>query len=451
VVPKGEVVSIVLETRTVEFEPNWRGIPFSVTYAFLDDEPSPAELLAVIDDHGLDDRLRVIAPDLLGWSAVFNPLFFDAVCRSGGIGADIALQRRVELSRPDVTHDELVLSWMQSVVFLAAVTLSAAIIQRRYSPGTIASKYDRLWQTGVVAEGGDRSHGALTRLGDLRLHERVRALAADTELDDISRLLQIRRLFEEIVAVLSKDVPSTVVAMSPAPLPAVLGNRFAFVDKLRAEVAGLEALVVYGSSVASEEFADYDLVMVVDDAERALRGLAGASPTWCGKELNIGVYDRDELFMMQLLSGDNLSTYGICLYGDLEVPLRQEQPLLERNFSFGMVRLRQQIGMLGSVVANPYPQVGDDRRNLYDYFVKVPTNVARGTFGVIGRHLDKPAVLEWMADRCGFDTADARAQVAAGEPALALARSAVGSMNVLRELNREFNVIRRPASAHEEA
>jgi hypothetical protein len=436
----GEGASIVGDLRTVTFPPNWRGTPFAITYAFLASEPTPNGLYNVVAGHRGDSRIRVVSPDLLGWSAVFNPAFFGSVVHAGGIGGDIARHHRVELTRPGVTSEELTLGWIQSVAFLASVTLSAAIIQRRFSPGTIASKYDRLWQVGRAST-HNHSHSDIEALRPLQLCDEVQQLAADGELDSVSRLLRIRQLFEQVVCVLARNVSATTVRMSPGKLSTELTERFGFVDELRKSVPRIEAIVVYGSSVSSEEFADYDLVVVVEDAERALRSLAGSSPTWRGKELNIGVYDRQELWAMQLLSGDNLSTYGVCLAGEVDLPDRNERTLFERNFSFGMVRLRQQIGMIDAVSRNPFPDDGDDRKSLYDYFVKVPANVVRGTFGGAGEQLDKQTASDWLKTECGFDSADARA-VAVSDPALALARSAVASMSVLRKLNERFEIVR---------
>ena len=99
-----------------------------------------------------------------------------------------------------------------------------------------------------------------------------------------------------------------------------LDGRFGFSEELSRKIGhGLKAIVVYGSSVSSEHFADIDAVVIIDDPESALLKLAGTSLTWLGKELNLGIYSPSEFLLMQRLSGDNLSDYGLCIYGELEV------------------------------------------------------------------------------------------------------------------------------------
>src|SRR5262249_11157523 len=158
-------------------------------------------------------------------------------------------------------------------------------------------------------------------------------------------------------------------------------DRFGFMDSLLKECGStVRAVIAYGSSIASATFADYDLIVVSDQPETVLRRLAGRSPVWGGKELNIGVYSPNELIIMQRLSGDNLAGYGICLWGEAAVVQKPLDLLLARNFSFGVIRQRQQLGMLSRTL-EPIVTTNDDLRNLYDYFVKIPANVAKGTFG----------------------------------------------------------------------
>ena len=59
--------------------------------------------------------------------------------------------------------------WLQSVVFLAAVTLSAAIVQGRWSRGTIESKFDRLWQAGDLGCASPRDERSSFESGDSQI------------------------------------------------------------------------------------------------------------------------------------------------------------------------------------------------------------------------------------------------------------------------------------------
>ena len=199
-------------------------------------------------------------------------------------------------------------------------------------------------------------------------------------------------------------------------------NRFGFLESLRDSCGrGLDAVIAYGSSVSSESFADYDLLVVAEDAEEVLNRLAGKSPKWCNKEINIGVYSPAELVVMQRLSGDNLMDYGICLWGSAPVVRKALRSLLIRNFSFGILRQRQQLGMLSRNMGDPLPHDGDDRKNLNDYFVKIPANVAKGTLGALGERWPKERVQGWMMAEIGFDTLDEQAKARAGNPVAALA------------------------------
>ncbi|MFF5790608.1 hypothetical protein ACFY5D_01025 [Paeniglutamicibacter sp. NPDC012692] len=155
----------------------------------------------------------------------------------------------------------------------------------------------------------------------------------------------------------------------------------------------------------------------------------------------MGVYSADELWRMQCLSGDNLADYRLCIYGETRVPAKTPTDLLMRNLSFGIVRQRQQLGMIGAALAD-LPRPGDDRQNLYGYFTKIPANIAKGTFGAMNQRLTKEEVHEWIESLCGFRTAHMQQLATDGDPGLALAESAVATGAVLRALNDKFKVVR---------
>jgi hypothetical protein len=432
---------VVADVCLVERAPTWRREPLTLSYVFLNVEPSGQELVDVYrwaSEEGLANP-RVISPFTLGWSAVFNPRFHRAVSRYPltrlrvDDTADVVLPTGSRLN----TAGSLTRFWLESVVFLAGVTLSAAIVQSRWSAGTLASKYDRLWQVGRLAQLGE-----LPGIAADQLLDQVLDLVDDSAITDLERLLTIRRLFEAVVSRLGTEVSAEPALLHPKPMASTLAARFGFVDGLK-DVLGsaLRCVVVYGSSVSSEDFADYDLVVVSDRPEDCLRSLAGTSPTWRGKELNMSVYSPRELWDMQRLSGDNLADYGVCLYGEVEVPCKPVAELLIRNLSFGVVRQRQQLGMIGPALSDEAREPGDDRRNLYEYFVKIPANVAKGTFGAARHRLPKEVVHEWLRLNCGFDTTRMQELARTGNAAAALADSAVATASVLRVLNDQFDVV----------
>jgi hypothetical protein len=378
---------------------------------------------------------RVITPSMLRWSSLFNPRFFNAVMAdpifTHGREAHLLAWAFPELDTIDLTR-----FWLQSVLFLAGVTLSAAVVQSRYSTGTIGSKFDRLWEAGALAE-----VGAVDELRSLALQDAVRSLVASSSDGNVDRLLAIRRLYMSSLACLATE-DGDLVSMTARHPPSEMADRFAFVDELRAECgSSLRAVIVYGSSISSEEFADYDVLLIADNAEAVLRRFATRSPAWRGKELNLGVYTPGELIVMQQLSGDNLAEYGLCIWGEATVVRKRVQLLLARNFSFAVIRQRQQLGMLSRAIVDPLPADGDDRRNLHDYFVKIPANVAKGTFGALGSRRSKEAIHEWLWATVGYDVNSVQARARAGDAVRSLAHAVIASGDVLAQLNAHVGLV----------
>ena len=190
----------------------------------------------------------------------------------------------------------------------------------------------------------------------------------------------------ELVATLADGVIAERVITSAAQV--VNEGRFGFASWLAEWLPGLTGVIVYGSSLTGLDYADIDAVLVVEDAEIVLRILENRRPEWGGKELNVGVYTEAELWRMQLLSGDNLADYGLCVLGEVPLPQKHVGALLARNLSFGIVRQRQQLGMLSRAFSDQGPE-SNDRSNLHHYFVKIPANIAKGTFGRRRKTQDK--------------------------------------------------------------
>lgn len=431
------VPAAVREVMAVDRPPTWRGTPFRVTYIYTDREVSGAELLG-IHTWAAEEHLenpRVISPFSLQWASVFHPRFYQASVRSG-----ISAGSPMAPTQGQFGDGALQRLWLESVMFLASVTLSAAVVQSRYSSGTLGSKYDRLWQAGRYA-----SMGLIPGVSGQTLTDEVNAMAHSSDIADLDRLLGIRRCFEEIINHLDGPGTVTEVRLSHGEVPLELRPRFAFMNDLKERLGPeLECVVVYGSSVNSQNFADYDLVLVVKHPETVLRKLHGTSPSFAGKELNVGIYSAQELWRMQCLSGDNLASYGLCIYGEARVPAKSTPDLMMRNLSFGMVRQRQQLGMVGAALAHQ-PDSGDDLHNLFEYFVKIPANIAKGTFGAMDHKLTKNQVHEWLESVCGFRTPEMQRLVGEGDPGLALAESAVATGAALRALNERFSVVRQQA------
>lgn len=431
--------SIVQSVHPVEHPATWRGEPFALHFILLRSEPSGEELLAVYRWAKVQGwtHTRAISPQTLVWSSLFQPRFFEAINRELGVrGMRLACRNgSTALSILLDNSRERVRFWLQSVIFLASVTLSAAIVQGRWSRGTLASKFDRLWMAGKLARAG-----VVPELLDLSICEQVLTLAANSDSPSIERLLSLRKLFNSVIKKLTADVSVRRVHMRSLPHSDKRLARFGFVPMLLEKLPTLQAVIVYGSSVSSAEFADYDAILVVDDPVHSLRCLENTHPQWAGKELNLGIYSPGELWLMQLLSGDNLADYGLCVYGEAVLPDKKVELLLVRNLSFGMVRQRQQLGMIGHALDGSTGD-GDDRRNLYHYFVKIPANIAKGTFGAAGRRRTKEEIHRWLDLHCGFDTVGEQGRAVANGAAAALSNSAVATGAALRCLNEELHIV----------
>lgn len=424
--------SEVLRISFAHRPPTWRGSPLEMAYIVVGAGLSGNRMHEIYTwamANGLPNP-RVVSPFLLELSKVFNPLFYNAISRKE------KAKTRISGYCCYLLLDSIIARLrfrLQSMLFLSAVTMSAAIIQSRWSKGTIESKYDKLWQAGQFAE-----EGVTPELRALDLKAHTTLLAQNRRITDLNRLIAVREMFEEAIRRLTSSLTSPNRIMV-ADRDMARSDKFGFVDALRTSVPTLQAIVIYGSSISSEHFADYDLMLICKRPIDALVSLAGTSPSWNGKELNIGIYSPEEFRNMQLLSGDNLSDYGVCLFGELNVPHKPIAELLARNMSFGAVRHRQQLGMIAASLAPPESDV-DDRRNLYAYFVKIPSNIVKGTYGAVGNRISKETVHSWLREHCDFDTEFQQNQAVIGHYGPALAAAAVGTERALAALNDELGI-----------
>lgn len=427
-------IDIELNIRVIERPLTWRKEPYILSYLLVGREVSPEELVILLRWATVLQlpNPRVITPELIRWSSLFHPRFFMSVYRDSPVS--VTPMQWVENSLPN-DFQSLSRLWLQSVLFLSGVTLSAAVVQQRYSVGTIESKLDRLWDAGTFA-----AMGLAPELEPLKLHDQINALAANHS-DELARLLQLREIFMQTLKLIAPSIGTREMMRQilPTRYP---DRRFEFVEELLPKLSwGLRAVIVYGSSVLSDQFADIDALVIVNDPVAVLKQMAGSKPMWLGKELNLGIYSPDELIMMQYLSGDNLFDYGVCIWGEAEVVRKPIANLLARNFSFGVVRQRQQFGMLTREIT-AQDTVDSDRQNLYEYFVKIPANVAKGTLSAVGNHLPKEQIHGWLSSIIGFDTLASQKQVMKGNVVSALAASTCATGQVLSALNTQLNVVR---------
>lgn len=430
---------------TAYMPPRWTGdTPGQYSYLFLNQELDLAEF------RGLYPRLiqegwvnpRVFSPIALEMASLYHPLFFYAVVHRASAAMPAPLHRYLNNVHALHLTQEVSNSasspvhfWLQSVVFLAGVTLSAAIIQNRWSSGTLLSKFARLWQAGCVGR-----HGLVSSIDGIGLCEHVERLVK-TPMHPLECFLELKEIFAQAVTCLARGVSATMTTLTPASLTREQQARFGFVSDLRQQIgSNLLVVLVYGSSVNSQAFADYDLILVVRDAGKVLRQLAGSHPSYQGRELNIGVYQEQDFWNYQLLSGDNLTDHALCLHGEVVVPIKSRHDLVARNFSFGFVRMRQLLGMAAFAANHVLQEPGDDKRNLYEYFVKIPLNVIRGLQGAIGDPMPKEAVHGWCQSVLGYDVARETELCRQGKASEAIAAAAWATQQVMVEYNRQLHV-----------
>jgi hypothetical protein len=421
----------------VRMPPDWRGGPgplFSV--ALFDGALSAEELTAVLAEAqrlGLPNP-RALSRPVVELASLCHPLLH---ARIAGSRAAPARLRTVEPAvRPESERQPASLEYyIQSLLFLAGCTLTPAIVQGRFSAGTIQSKLMRLWQTAHYAQRFD-----LAGLRELSLDRFV----ADTDAagaPSIEALVAIKRVYGRALSALAGGTAAAPLLLRAERLGAAERERFGFVRDLRRELgANLECAIAYGSSVTSAEFADYDVLLVTHDSGEALRALAGRRPRHQGKEVNLGVYGRSEFAAFQTASGDNLDGAALCIHGEAEVPIKPVPDLLVRNVSFGFIRLRQLLGLCGSLAREPARPVDPGDASLYEYFMKIPMHVMKGIRAAVGEPVAKEVVNEWTTRALGYDIDRQLALLRTGRLVEAAARACCATEAMLLRLGSDYGI-----------
>lgn len=395
----------------LEMPPSWRGSkPGYVTFVFTEHTPSRQLYrdFYALCVRGHVPNPRLITRETLEYASLFHPLFFRAVTRMADDNTPFGKWLQSVQAYTGLLQCENVCVmgtphfWLQSTLFLAGVTLSAAIVQSRWSEGTVVSKLDHLWRAGIVAE-----NNGMEALHALDLCGKVRQFAQALPECDESLIMKIKHTYSQALAAVAEGFACRYVPLEAQPLSPELQQRFGFVDMLKDKLGGnLQCVIVYGSSVQSSQYDDYDLILVVKDEEDALRRFTATSPCYNGRDLNMSIFSEEHFRIYQSMSGDNLPDHGICVYGKTMVPIKEAGDLMMRNYSFGFVRLRQLLGMAAYAASQRIEADDDDKTNLFNYFIKISLNVVRGIRGVTGESLKKEDVIEWMAHTLGYDIAE---------------------------------------------
>jgi hypothetical protein len=434
--------------QVVVMPPTWKEQePVRFTFVLYEEELSREELHRFFELSaalGLPNA-RPISRKLLELASIFHPLLYLSFtsgrgrARAEGELADFIDRLnpyRLKADLDSALSGASTLYFTQSLLFLAGCTLSAAVIQKRFSEGTIDSKLNRLWQ---AAQYGERFGYAKFRA--LNVEGFVIECSQNAGVDPVAQLIEIKKTYGRALVSLFDGLSIERCAVGREALSTADKDRFGFVDDLRERLgANLQCVLVYGSSVTSLDFADYDLVVVVKDSGRALRRLAGANPAYKGKDINLSVYDMEDFIAFQSMSGDNLNHNARCLYGEAEIPIKPDRDLMVRNFSFAFIRLRQLLGMAGFLARQKTHGGLQDQTNLYEYFVKIPMHIMKGVRSVAREPISKEYINAWTAAELGYDLKDQMALLRARRFTEAIANAYLATHGVISHLNERYQI-----------
>lgn len=427
--------------QVVQVPPGWRNDFFTpYTFVFVNQD-LPAEIYASFFKYCAAHKLantRLFTPGVVKYASVLHPSFYHSItrCSAARSGQFAGLFENTGELRPNQAgyygkDVSAVMFRLQSVAFLAGVTLSAAIIQNRWSAGTIESKLDRLWQIGEAAS----QHG-MWELMSLGIQDFVLQCAATYREKPLLTLKRLKSFYAKVLKVMVQDIPCEERLMRASPLSP--GGKFGFMNDLMALLgSNMKSVVLYGSAVNSKEFSDYDLLIVVENLDEAMQVLAGKSPVYQGLELNISLFSADEFWTYQLASGDNLSDHAVCLFGELTVPYKSFDDLVLRNFSFGFVRLRQLIGMAAQI---GFQEDAEDKRNLLDYFIKIPLNVYKGIQGCYNAVATNEEIKEWSKNELGFNVDKNKEISRQGFNTEAISAAACATLQVMQWFDAKYSI-----------
>ncbi|HJU12432.1 MAG TPA: hypothetical protein VJ728_16230 [Candidatus Binataceae bacterium] len=386
---------------------------------------------------------RPVSPELVSLASLFHPLLFLAFVsarqdESSGHGVFGTTLKACRLTRGLSPSGQYggARYYLQSLLFLAGCTLSAAVIQNRFSFGTIESKLNRLWQACLYARRFKRIN-----LSTSGIEAFVRACGSDILSDPRQRLIDIKQQYGHTLSSLGEDLEFDTVAIAREPLYGVDKKRFGFIDLLSEQLLGnLQCVLVYGSSVTSVRFADYDVILVVRDSRSALMRLMGSSPRYADKDINLSVYGVDDFFAFQAVSGDNLNHNARCVYGQTCIPIKSQTALAVRNFSFAFIRLRQLLGMAGFLAQHGRHFARQSHHHLYEYFVKIPMHIVKGVNSVWGKPVSKEVINTSIREELDYGIDEQMELIESGRECEAIANAYLTTLAVIGQLNERFNV-----------
>lgn len=433
--------------QLVKMPPTWKEEePACFTFVIFEQELSREQLHLFFE---MSVKLGLLNPRpisrrLLELASLFHPLFYSSFKeRRGQVGQDGPLRAFADRLTPyslkpgtdSAVNCASISFYLQSVLFLAGCTLSAAVVQNRFSLGTIESKLNRLWQAAQYAKRFDYS-----KLNALDLEKFVVGASA-LDGKPVAKLIEIKRAYGKALVALSDSALFELHTVAQEDLSDADSVRFGFVQDLRQMLGkNLQCILVYGSSVTSADFHDFDLIVVVKDSALALDKLTGVNPSYRGKEINLSIYDSHDFIAFQTMSGDNLNHNARCIFGEAEIPIKPPAHLMLRNFSFAYIRLRQLLGMAGYLALQKMHGGLQDQTNLYQYFVKIPMHIMKGVLSVAYEPIAKERINAFTVKELGYDLDEQSALLNAGRFAEAVSNAYLATQGVITHLNDRYGL-----------
>lgn len=433
--------------QVVVMPPTWRPQDLrTFTFVVYEAELTRAQLHRFFEiSVGLGiENPRPVSRRLLELASVLHPLFFTSFKNRCGLDvthgplddfSDRLSPYRLTDTDALTVNCSPIQFYLQSLLFLAGCTLSAAVVQNRFSLGTIESKLNRLWQAAQYAK-----RFGFEGLAALQLDEFVLECAKN-EIEPVPQLIQIKKMYGRSMASMYDTQAVELKTVSRENLSHDDRVRFGFIDDLKQMIGpNLCCVLVYGSSVTSIDFHDFDLVLVVKDETSVLQRLAGRSPSYRDKEINLSIYGLDEFTPMQAMSGDNLNHNARCLYGETQIPIKSPYDLMLRNFSFAFIRLRQLLGMAGYLAKRKTHGGLQNAANLYEYFVKIPMHIMKGVRSVAHEPISKEYINSWTSEALGYDLNEQLLLLNQGRVSEAISNAYLATHDVMSHLNKRYEV-----------
>jgi hypothetical protein len=435
--------------QVVVMPPTWRPNDLRLfTFVIFEEElarPQLHRFFEVSIGLGIENP-RPVSRRLLELASILHPLFFSSFKKRCGLdvvhGPLDDFSDRLSVCRLTATESlsvncSPIQFYLQSLLFLAGCTLSAAVVQSRFSLGTIESKLNRLWQAAQYAK-----RFGYMQLAALNLDEFVIELARNKD-TPVSQLIQIKKAYGQALAAIHDTQSVELKTVTQENLTQADKDRFGFIDDLRQVIgANLLCVLSYGSSVTSIDFHDFDLVLIVKDAAAALERLSGTSPSYRNKEINLSIYDSDDFTPFQTMSGDNLNHNARCLFGETQIPIKSPYDLMLRNFSFAFIRLRQLLGMAGYLSKQKTHGGLQDATNLYEYFVKIPMHIMKGVRSVAHEPISKEYINSWTSEALGYDLNEQLLLLKHGRVTEAISNAYLATHDVISHLNLRYQIFK---------